>query len=323
MTPTQLRAFVTIVRQGSVKGAAGELGLTESAVSMHVAQLRKNLGDQLFTRTGSGLAFTPGGLRLAGRAVEILGLQDQTISEVSMAAGGRRSIRLGSSSEFAEHAASGLIELFTKRAKDLEVELSVHAPSQFAGLLLSRAIDVAIGPLPDAELTGQTAPPELTAREVLGYDVQVFGSAGHRFTDKPVRPDELRRADWFLGPSAAQPAEVVPRMIRALGIPEDRQRIFQSDAAAWEETQRGAGLTLAPTFAVRGEVRDGRLAPVVGPGCRQHGVWNAMVVAHEPTQTAIELQRFASTPKAMQGMLRGTGVPVKNFRPAIYVTLWT
>lgn len=57
---------------------------------MHVAALRKELDDPLFTRTGAGLAFTPGGLRLASRAVEILGLQQQTAIEVTEAAHGRR-----------------------------------------------------------------------------------------------------------------------------------------------------------------------------------------------------------------------------------------
>lgn len=52
---------------------------------MHVAALRKELDDPLFTRTGAGLAFTPGGLRLASRAVEILGLQQQTAIEVTEA----------------------------------------------------------------------------------------------------------------------------------------------------------------------------------------------------------------------------------------------
>lgn len=324
MTPTQLRAFVTIVRQGSVKGAAAELGLTEQAVSMHVAQLRKSLGDQLFSRTGSGLAFTPGGLRLAGRAVEILGLQDQTISEVGMAAGGRRSIRLGASSEFAEHGAAGLIELFTKRANDLEVELSVHSPTQFQNLLVARALDVAIGPLPNVPGAAPGSVPSLNVRDVLGFDVQVFAAADHPYTSHRVSPDDLRRADWFLGPAAAHEVETVPQMIKTMRIPEERQRIFQSDAAAWEEAIRSTtALTLAPTFAVRAEVRDKRLVPIGGPGTRRRGVWTAMVVAHEPTQTATELQRFATTPRAMQGMLRGAGVPVKNFRPAIYVTLWT
>ena len=92
MTPTQLRAFATVVRLGSVKAAAADIGVTEAAVSLHVGQLRKELGDQLFNRTASGLAFTPGGLRLASRAVEMLGLQDRTVLEVREA-GASRSIR--------------------------------------------------------------------------------------------------------------------------------------------------------------------------------------------------------------------------------------
>ncbi|MGV9713661.1 LysR family transcriptional regulator [Gordonia sp. NPDC003424] len=321
MTPAQLRAFVAIVRTGSVKQAAAELELTEQAVSMHVAALRKSLGDQLFGRTRSGLAFTPGGLRLAARAVEILGLQDQTISEVGAAAEGRRTIRLASSSLFAEHAASGLIDLFTKRANDLEVELSVQSPDRFASLLTSRAVDVAIGPAPlDAEVTdsGRT----LTIKDFLTYDVEALAAPTHPFTQRRASPEELACATWNLGPSAAVVHDAIPAMVRRLGVPDDRQRIFQSDAAAWEETQRGSALTLAPTFAVRAELQSGRLARVSGAHVQSRNIWCAMTLAHEPTRTAGELMRFVGTPKAIQAMLRGTGVPVKNFRPAVYVTLW-
>lgn len=47
MTPTQLRAFATVVRLGSVKPAAAELLVTEAAVSLHIGQLRRELGDKL------------------------------------------------------------------------------------------------------------------------------------------------------------------------------------------------------------------------------------------------------------------------------------
>ncbi|MEP6853361.1 MAG: LysR family transcriptional regulator, partial [bacterium] len=104
MTPTQLRAFTAVVRHGSVKDAAVELGVSESAVSIHVAQLRKELQDLLFTRTAAGIAFTPGGLRLASRATELLGLADRTVHEVSHAGSGRRMLRMATSSLFAEHA---------------------------------------------------------------------------------------------------------------------------------------------------------------------------------------------------------------------------
>ncbi len=143
MTPAQLRAYSAVVRLGSVRAAAAELGLSDAGVSMHVAALRKELDDPLFTRTGAGLAFTPGGLRLASRAVEILGLQQQTAIEVTEAAHGRRLLRIAASSAFAEHAAPGLIELFSSRADDLSVELSVHPTSRFRELICSRAVDIA------------------------------------------------------------------------------------------------------------------------------------------------------------------------------------
>src|SRR3954467_12577236 len=112
VTPTQLRAFAAVVRLGSVKKAAADLGVSEAAVSLHVGQLRRELGDKLFVRASTGLAFTPGGLRLASRAAEMLNLQDQTIIEVRQAGGGRRLLRVASSALFAEHAAPGLIGLF-------------------------------------------------------------------------------------------------------------------------------------------------------------------------------------------------------------------
>jgi DNA-binding transcriptional LysR family regulator len=54
-----------VVRLGSVHAAAEELGMSDAGVSMHAARLRKELDDQLFTRTAADLVFTPGGLRLA------------------------------------------------------------------------------------------------------------------------------------------------------------------------------------------------------------------------------------------------------------------
>src|ERR1700727_4018242 len=109
MTPAQLRAYSAVVRLGSVRGAAAELGVSDAGVSMHVAALRKELDDPLFTKTGAGLAFTPGGLRLASRAVEILGLQQQTAIEAPKPAHGRRLLRIAASSAFAKPPPPGLI----------------------------------------------------------------------------------------------------------------------------------------------------------------------------------------------------------------------
>jgi DNA-binding transcriptional LysR family regulator len=318
MTPTQLRAFAGVVRLGSVKAAAAELGVSEAAVSMHVAQLRKELDDVLFTRTGAGLAFTPGGLRLASRAVEILGLQDRTVREVSQAGRGRRALRIAASSMFAEHAAPGLIELFAGRADDLEVELSVSPAAQFVDLLTARAVDVSIGPgLP-------TAPPGLVQQPFLVYEVLAVARPDHPLGGRPVTRDALRRQEWNLGPSAVGGPGVIPRMLADLAIPESAQRIFQSDAAALEQTKRSEGFSLALRFGVANDLAAGRLVPVTGPGLRTTGSWAALTLPdHSRPPTAAELLRFIGTPRAIQAMVKGAGVHRGRFKPAVHVTLWS
>jgi DNA-binding transcriptional LysR family regulator len=299
-----------------VKRAAAELSVSDAAVSLHVGQLRKELSDQLFTRTASGLAFTPGGLRLASRAAEMLNLQERTIIEVSQAAGGQRLLRVAASSLFAEYAAPGLIELFASRAADLEVELSVHDPRKFNALLHALAVDVAFGPQP-ANLDHS-----LTIRPVLNYTMIVVASPGHPLARPNISIRQLRDQTWLLGPSAVTDIGVAAAALRRINVPEKRQRIFQSHAAALEEAMRGHGVAWAVSFAVAQDLAKGRLVRIGGPGLQFGGVWNTLTLDGNASPTAGELVRFITTPRATRAMTQGLGVRVGRFRPAIHITLW-
>jgi DNA-binding transcriptional LysR family regulator len=307
-----------VVRLGSVRAAAEELGMSDAGVSMHVAQLRKELDDPLFSRTAAGLAFTPGGLRLASRAIEILGLQQQTAIEVTEAAHGRRLLRIAASSAFAEHAAPGLIELFSSRAKDLSVELSVHPTSRFADLIQSRAVDIALGP------TDHNADGPIVVRPFLKYQIITVAAASSPLGTGVPSPAQLREQHWMLGPSAGSVDGEIAAMLRELAIPESQQRIFQSDAAALEEVQRVGGVTLTIGFAVSKDLAAGRLTHLKGPGLQTSGEWSASTLVPSARQPAVsELVRFITTPRCTQAMIRGTGVGVTRFRPKVHVTLWS
>lgn len=318
MTPTQLRAFAAVVRLGSVKSAAAELTVSEAAVSMLVAQLRKELGDLLFTRTASGLAFTPGGLRLASRASEMLGLADRTVREVSQASQGRRLLRIAASSLFAEFAAPGLIELFARRADDLDMELSVHDPRQFAALLLSRVVDVAIGPRTAAVADS------LVQKPFLNFKVVAVVGPDHPLAKMRAGPAQLREQIWLLGPSAVTEAGAMPALIRRINPPEANVRIFQSHAAALEEATRNSGIALGVAYAVSADLAAGRLVQATGSHLQADGAWSTLVLPESSAlPAASELTRFISTPRATQAMLRGPGVTLGRFRPSIHVTLWS
>jgi DNA-binding transcriptional LysR family regulator len=318
MTPTQLRTFATVARHGSSKLAARELGVTEAAVSGHVKALRKELGDALFERTGDGISFTPGGLRLATRAVEMLGLQEQTRHEVKVAADGKRVLRLSVSSLFAEYAAPGLIEVFSNRADDLGVEMTVSPPAGFTELLAARAVDAAIGPaMPDGD-------PAVTTTEFLRYQLVVVGAAGSPLTAGKVTANALRSTTWYLGPSAVDPASAAARLLRHVGVPPDRQRIFQNHAAALGPARAGDGVALVPANRLRAETEDGRLARVNGAATMVDGSWAVSIPRNvEPDGLEREFVRFVTTTRATQAMLSGSGASVGRFRPRVHVTLWS
>lgn len=67
-----LVAFEATARLGSMALAAGELGLTPSAVSHRIAALERHLGINLFRRTGGRLDLTREGKRLRASVVESL-----------------------------------------------------------------------------------------------------------------------------------------------------------------------------------------------------------------------------------------------------------
>src|SRR5437016_2240900 len=70
-----LVVFDTLLRQGTVSGAAKTLNLSQPAVSNALARLRTLVGDQLFVRSSKGMLPTPLAQELAepvGHALESL-----------------------------------------------------------------------------------------------------------------------------------------------------------------------------------------------------------------------------------------------------------
>lgn len=67
-----LRLLVAVVDAGSVTGAAEAIGVSQSAVSHLLGKLRAVVGDELFVRSGRGIAATPRALVLADRARDLL-----------------------------------------------------------------------------------------------------------------------------------------------------------------------------------------------------------------------------------------------------------
>lgn len=91
MDLTQIRAFVTVAREGNLTRAAERLHLTQPAVSLQIKALQASLDLQLFARTPSGMALTDDGAKLLPFAERVM----ESVAEFRQGAAGLHSTLSG------------------------------------------------------------------------------------------------------------------------------------------------------------------------------------------------------------------------------------
>jgi LysR family transcriptional regulator, low CO2-responsive transcriptional regulator len=319
MTLTQLNAFVLVARLGSVRAAAGALGVSESAVSQAITALRQDLGDQLITRSQAGMTLTPGGSRLLGTASQIVVLGAEAHAAVRAAQGAPEQLRIVATSTFAEFVAGPLLEAFRRRfAGAVEITTGVAASDELGVLIANRLADVAIGP---AVAAGHELP--VVSEPVFKYRLVVVGPGEAAGQGRPRGP--ARQWRWLVDPSGTDPGSETGRLLRRLGVADSNIGVFQSLTAAWAAAADGAGVAPAIEHLVSHQLRRGGLSLIDLPGFPAEEVWYATMLERERRSTAASaLRRFLGTPEAMQLMRSpAAGVPPSRFKPPVYVTIWS
>jgi DNA-binding transcriptional LysR family regulator len=318
VTLAQLQSFVLVARFGSVKAAAAELEVTEPAVSVAVAALRKELGDELFVREGRGIALTPGGRRLARLAGEILGLAEQARRSVQESES--RRLQVVATSVVAEHVGP-LIDAFTARDEGLEVTVETAPGAAFPELLEHRRADVALGPHPGVEHTGTIASaPFLRCRMI------VVAAPDHRLVGRTgVEPGELAGERWLVGEPELDPTTATGLFFARAGLAPGAVATFSSAAGAIAAAAAGEGVALTLAHSVVDEVRRRALVRLDVRGTPVLELWHASTLGlGRALPAALALQRFATTPDATQAIAAGrAGAVSARVRPKkVHVTLW-
>ncbi len=80
---TALRSFVTVAETGGVTRAAGQLHLTQSAVSMQLKRLEQALGQTLLDRSNRSISLTAQGELLLSYGRRLLALNDEVWSRMT------------------------------------------------------------------------------------------------------------------------------------------------------------------------------------------------------------------------------------------------
>ncbi|WP_256809776.1 LysR family transcriptional regulator [Pseudomonas siliginis] len=157
-----LKVFEALHDESSASRAALRLGVTQSAVSAALRRLREVYGDQLFVRTGRGLAPTLQANQLKPVISDALNKCRQSLAMLDPAANQYegRSVAIGLSDDFEIAYGRHLIEEIARRAPKLRLIFRQTHSQIVARALMERSIDLAI--------TAGGFSERLLSRQVLG-----------------------------------------------------------------------------------------------------------------------------------------------------------
>lgn len=251
-------AFLQIVESGSITKACAELNISQPALSKQLRRLEDELKVPLFERTPNGVRLTVYGEALVAPA-----------RSMRDAGHGARMIVERLRQSFSGHVVFGVsppvsfdfmprvaLELLTA-APGLDMTVIEHRPETLLEMVRRSEIEFAICSSYDG--FGE----EFVVRDILDDVGFIVASRNHEiFRNGRVEPQALVEHHWT-GALRAYETRLAVKF-RALGLTLPRMRVETlSVAQTIRLVEAGRFLTLQPSVAIRSQLADGRLVPVL------------------------------------------------------------
>lgn len=143
----QLRHFLKVAELGNFTRAAGQVGLSQPALSRSVARLEAELGRPLFERQPRRAALTDAGRQLLDRARAILSMADDLKAELSDDGQSGR-VRVAAIPTIAPYLLPGCLQSFHRRYPLVQTVVSEDTTDNLLRKVADGDVDVAIAALP-------------------------------------------------------------------------------------------------------------------------------------------------------------------------------
>jgi LysR family transcriptional regulator, glycine cleavage system transcriptional activator len=239
-----LQYFEAVARHQSVRVAAEELGVSQSAVSHQIRELARVLGEQLLIRSGRGIAVSPVGQLLAERLSTTFSSLQASLDEI-VGGESRQILRLAVCSSFGPGWVVPRLPGFIEANPGIDLQLQLYAQDP---QLSHQVADAIFSALP--------VTPGFSAIHVLDEMLVAVHAPGahngrHRMITTDLEPQKLGQ-DWL-------------NYCAQTGIGRE---IMQEGAwlrsthymLALEMARAGMGAALVPDFLARRHIEDGTLA---------------------------------------------------------------
>ncbi len=263
-----LRAFEASARHLSFTLAAGELNVTQAAVSQQVRGLETRLGVSLFRRLPRGLALTDEGHALLPVLVDAFGRMEAVVQQFD---NGHffEVLTVGVVGTFAVGWLLPRLRLFQQHCPFVDLRLLTH----------NNVVDLAAEGLDCAIRFGDGTWPGLQAEHLMDAPLAVLcapalaariarpADLAHETLLRSYRPDDW--PSWFAAAGVACPAIRGP--------------VFDSSRLMAEAAMQGAGVALVPSAMFERELADGRLQRPLPTEVMTGSYWLTRLRSRKPT----------------------------------------
>ncbi len=195
MRLSQLRALVALADNGSIRGAARALGLSQAALTRSLRDLEKTTDAKLLLRRTHGTEFTPAGRSLVSHGRLVLATMGRAEEEVKRLSGhAQTSVRIAATPVLVQGFIDQTIEAFLERYPAGSVDVDIGLLSTSLPRLLEGLLDVSFGFADPAALPAEIAFDEYARVQLLPI---VKGAAADRRLDWQA----LTEMRWIINPA--------------------------------------------------------------------------------------------------------------------------
>lgn len=266
----RLRAFASFARQRSFSAAAAELGISQPAVSKHIAELERALGLTLVERARRDGAFTPAGDFLANHVLRAESLLAQAgHGAAQFRTSGTGSLAIVASSLTGTYLLPEIIAEFQHSHPGVRVTLQLGTAVQAVESLRSHRAELGF-------VAGAVAAPEIETEPLLEYDVAIVGKSA--LVPRQPSRDSLEKLTWICREEGAATRIASDAGLARLGIVPRRRLELPSYEALVHALKKGYGIAAISRYVVAAELRSGSLSVIRVRGWNVRNVVSALRV---------------------------------------------
>lgn len=252
----QLEAFLHVAAHRSFSKAAEILFLTQPSVTARIQSLEKELGEELFERSGRAVRLSDAGnafLPYAQRALKEVQDGRDVLEALRTTEGG--SLKLGSAITISAYVLPRILKMFRGRYPGVDVSVRTGRSDQILDMVLSDEMQIG--------LVRSLYHPDIETVHLYDDEVVLVTDPAHPFArTREARLEDVARQSLIFFDRASSYYGLIHGFFRDAGIVPRHTMDLDSMEATKLMVEEGLGIAILPRVSVERDLGDNRLVEV-------------------------------------------------------------